>query len=247
MWILWVIAQAAFFFLVRGIILSLLEVEIEGACREIEVSGKPGEKRKRGGWAYNLPTIYRVNGPFAKYFGLFNGGRPATLYHFFLFLFIFLMAQTGFVVRRSCSWYEEFQLMAFEFAVLSLWDFDWFVLNPGFTYRGLSLAEWHNNVKTRLMWGIFPRDYAIGTAVSIGFAYLAAWAKNSTWSFSFKSWRFTYQFAFDWQVMKEHGVYLAILIVFLFILILLAPCYHRWYLKVHDPAKDERHLAFPQS
>lgn len=246
MWIFPVIAEAAFFFLVRGVILSLLEIQIEGPCKEMESPEKLNKKRKRGGWAYNLPTIYRVNGPFAKYFGPFVGGRPATLYHLYLFLFIFLMAQTGFVITRSCSLYDELHLMAYEFAVLSLWDFDWFVLNPGFTYRGLGLAEWHNNLKNRLVWGIFPGDYAIGTVVSIGFAYLAAWAKNSTFSIHLWSWRVSWQFVFDWQVMKEHGVYLVCLIVFLFILILLAPLHHRWYKKIHDPAKDERHLAFPQ-
>ena len=239
-WIVRPLVEALTFFVPLGFLLSYLEVVIEGIGREIKVKDKAGEKRKRGGWAYDLPTPYRVTGWFAVVFGLFNGKRPATLYHAFLFPLLLLLPHVTFVVQWNWSGYDECRLMADWFAALAVWDFDWFVLNPGFTWRGVRLAEWHNNKNNRLVFGLFPIDYFLELGISIVFALLAAWIKSTQiMQGSSPTELFT-------QAIGTYGLYTMWLVGCVFGLVLVAPHLHRWFINFNDPKKDQRHLAFPQ-
>jgi hypothetical protein len=124
------------------------------ALIEIQIEGKDG-------WARNLPT-WRVSHPLLNW--LFPD-RPLTGYHFWILVFIAIVAHLPFALGLPWSIYAELRAIAF---VLFFWvfeDFLWFVLNPHFGIRRFrpQYIAWHR----RNWWWLAPRDYWIALVLAI--------------------------------------------------------------------------------
>jgi hypothetical protein len=108
-------------------IFALLEIQIEG----------------KNGWAKELPT-WRFYKPWFK--NIPGANKPLTGYHFYLWIFIFLLPHIIYLTTPF-SLQTELLIISFVLLVLRLEDFLWFVLNPAF---GLSKFKkgsihWHND------------------------------------------------------------------------------------------------------
>lgn len=132
------------------------------AKMEIQIEGS-------GGWARDLPT-WRVDNPLLQ--RLFPG-RPLTGYHFWILLFICVVAHLPFAFGLRWTWSRELLSIAF---VLFFWvteDFLWFVLNPHFGIRKFrpQFIPWHRST----WWWIAPRDYWIALTIAFGIMCYLAW------------------------------------------------------------------------
>ena len=129
-----------------AVLLAKVEIEIEGAH----------------GWAEKLPTRrFAKNHPLSR---IIFGGRPATLYHVYLQLFVIMFAHISYAVTQF-SWAKEARICAF---IIFFWiceDFFWFVFNPHFGIRKFKKEYiwWHKDQ----WWGIMPREYVIWAIVGI--------------------------------------------------------------------------------
>jgi len=176
------------------------------ACIEIESEGKYG-------WAHHAPTWYLTTGFWAKLYGRLLGGKPLTGYHAFMFFLPVLIFHAGFFLGAPWSPAAELLTWALYFVWCPLWDYYWFVLNPH--YAGKFKKEciwWH--ATSPWVFGLFPADYPVGLAVSLGFAAAAAWFAGSIAPFI------------------GHLELVAGFAAFTVLLHLAAPAYHRWYLRM---------------
>lgn len=167
------------------------------------------------GWAEKLPTWCRTHGLAAKIYGVFMSGRPLTGYHAIMFVLVPIFFHLPFASGMEWTFEGELTTLAMYFAWCPVWDFLWFVLNPAYGVRKFRKENiwWHNKVK----WiGRVPLDYIIGWVLSV---LLAWWA----------------------GVLEEQLAVLGLWMVFLLIVIALAPRYQRW--RVSMNGRDDRHLA----
>lgn len=142
------------YILLFGIMLAMLEIEIEG----------------EHGWAKHLPTWrkYRENSSLGFL-------RNVTGYHTILFLMILFLNHIVYI--GFFSWngiVDEMMIIAFHLFLIIYWDFLWFVLNPHFTYQKFKQEHvaWYTD--SRWLAG-FPMDYwyALGLSGTLaGFAFL---------------------------------------------------------------------------
>ena len=176
------------------------------AAIEIESEGKYG-------WAERMPTWYRTTGFWARLYGAVMSGKPLTGYHTFMFFLPALIFHSHFFMGVQWSIAGEFKTWALYFAWCPLWDYYWFVLNP--SYAGKFAPEhiwWH--AKSHWVCGWFPVDYLVGVALSICFAGAAAFAQGTPTPF------------------ERHLELLTGFAMYTGILRLMAPTYHRWYLRM---------------
>ena len=143
----------AFYILVFGIFLALLEIEIEG----------------EHGWAKHLPT-WRKNR--TSSLGFF---RSITGYHTILFLMILFLNHIVYIGFFGWSGIiDEMMIIAFHLLLIIYWDFLWFVLNPHFTYK--KFRQEHIPWYTDSEWiAGFPVDYWYALGLSgglVGFRFL---------------------------------------------------------------------------
>lgn len=184
------------------------------ALIEIESEGKYG-------WAQKMPTWYRVKTRGARVYGMMMSKKPLTGYHLWMFFFPIFFFHFQFAFG---PWSLEKELLtwAVYFAWCVLWDYHWFVLNPDYIGKFKKNHVWWH-AKSAWVFGLFPVDYLVGTGVSFVFAAGAALAAGNS------------------DVLLNHfyvvagwWVYTAILKIFV------STRYHRWHIKMHDPAHDER-------
>ena len=125
----------------------LLALAFTFARVEIEIEGP-------NGWAANLPT-WRISNRWTK---LLYGNRPLTGYHFWLQVFVFLLAHLPFTLQFApWSWAGELRIIGFVIVFFIVEDFLWFVLNPAFGIRRFRREHiwWHGPT----WWWIMPREY----------------------------------------------------------------------------------------
>jgi hypothetical protein len=130
---------------------------------EIEIEGPHG-------WAANLPT-WRISNRWTK---IFYGNRPLTGYHFWLQVFVFLMAHLPFALFFvPWSWAGELQVVGFVIVFFIVEDFLWFVLNPAYGIRRFRKQHiwWHSPT----WWWIMPRDYWVFLLVGCGSYAAGVW------------------------------------------------------------------------
>lgn len=126
------------YILTFGLLLALLEIEIEG----------------EHGWAKNLPT-WRKNNPG----GSFGFMRNITGYHLMLTLINLFLIHIVYV--SIFGWYgfvDEILIIAYYMFLTIYWDFLWFILNPHFTWK--RFRKEHIPWYTDSAWIMgFPVDY----------------------------------------------------------------------------------------
>jgi len=116
---------------------------------EIQIEGS-------GGWAANLPT-WKIDNKWTK---LFFSGRPLTGYHFYIILFIFVLAHMPVAVGLSHMTFQlEMRILSFFLFFWIFEDFIWFVINPAFGLKNFKAHKiwWH----APNWWWIMPREYWI--------------------------------------------------------------------------------------
>jgi hypothetical protein len=136
----------ALYVLAAAFVFARVEIEIEGP----------------NGWAANLPT-WRISNTWTK---IFYGARPLTGYHFWMQVFVFLMAHSPFALQfQPWSWGRELQVIGFVILFFIAEDFLWFVLNPAYGIRRFRREHiwWH----APTWWWIMPRDYWVFTLIGI--------------------------------------------------------------------------------
>lgn len=186
---------------------SLFAVVI--ACVEIESEG-------RFGWAQKMPTWYRTTGFWGSLYGRLMSGKPLTGYHTFMFFFPALLFHAHFFMGVPWSGTAELKAWALYFAWCPLWDYYWFALNPH--YKGKFRKDqvwWH--AKSPWIAGLFPMDYLVGAAVSLGFAFAAGGLVAHL------------------KLLAGFGIATVLLHA------LVAPRYHRWYWRMRE--RDDRDKA----
>jgi hypothetical protein len=146
----------AAYLLVTAFVFARVEIEIEGP----------------DGWAEKLPT-WRISNKWTK---LFYGNRPLTGYHFWLQLFVLMMAHLPFALRAwHWSWAMELRVVGFIILFFIVEDFLWFVLNPAYGIRRFRREHiwWHQPT----WWWIMPRDYWVFTLLGVGTYALGSWLR----------------------------------------------------------------------
>lgn len=134
------------YILVFGILLALLEIEIEG----------------KHGWAKNLPTWRKDSSSSLVFL------RSITGYHSILFLMILFLNHIVYIGFFGWSWIiDELMILSFHFFLVIYWDFLWFVLNPHYTYKKFKKEHiaWYTD-SSWIAW--FPIDYWYAIAFSGG-------------------------------------------------------------------------------
>jgi hypothetical protein len=119
-----------------------------------------------------LPT-WRICNRWTK---IFYGCRPLTGYHFWLQLFVFLIAHLTFALGLSrWSWAMELRVIGFVIIFFLIEDFLWFVLNPAFGIRRFRREHiwWH----APTWWWIMPRDYWVFSIVGCGTYMAGVWLR----------------------------------------------------------------------
>src|ERR1700677_4658546 len=102
---------------------------------EIEIEGPHG-------WAANLPT-WRISNRWTK---IFYGSRPLTGYHFWLQIFVFLLAHLPLALRiPPWTWAMELRVIGFVIVFFIVEDFLWFIVNPAYGLRRFRREHiwWH--------------------------------------------------------------------------------------------------------
>lgn len=141
--------------------LGVVSLAATFALIEIQIEGKAG-------WAANLPTWRLRHHWWQRLFP----GRPLTGYHFWVQVFIVLVAHLPFAFGLPWGWAVELRALAF---VLLFWvveDFLWFVLNPHFGLRRFKPEHipWHREA----WWWIAPRDYWLATISALLLYWVSA-------------------------------------------------------------------------
>lgn len=129
---------------VTAAVFALVEIQIEG----------------RDGWAAKLPT-WKLS---TRWLNRLFPGRPLTGYHFYVVIFIALVAHLPFALGLPWTRYGQLRALSF---ILFFWvaeDFLWFVLNPHFGLRRFRPQNigWHR----QSWWWLAPRDYWIATTIA---------------------------------------------------------------------------------
>jgi uncharacterized membrane protein len=104
-----------------------------------------------------------------------------------------------------------------------MWDFLWFVLNPGYTLKNYKKEKiwWFSNSKW--VFNLFPSDYLFGFLIATGITIIRAIYSNS------------------YKIITDYISMLIILAILVIITILLSPKYHKWHKKMVK--NDERKLS----
>lgn len=131
--------------LAAAICFALIEIQVEGP----------------NGWAANLPTWRLRN----RWLNRLFPGRPLTGYHFWILVFIAVVAHLPYAF--GLPWTPSGQLRSLAF-ILFFWvfeDFFWFALNPHYGLRKFrpQFIAWHQHA----WWWIAPRDYWIAIALAV--------------------------------------------------------------------------------
>lgn len=168
------------------------------------------------GWSEKTNTWYKKKGLAAKIWGLFLNGRPITGYHLFMFALFLLLLHSAFFLDLSWNLINELGVLSIYFVLIALEDFLWFVFNPDYTIKNYKKEKIWWFSKSYWIFGLFPIDYLISILASLILAYLAG--------------IFVYQLEL-----------IGILLVFIFIAILLAPSYHRFYKNIRK--RDDRKIS----
>jgi hypothetical protein len=120
-----IIIRYFIFCLISSILLSLLEIQIEG----------------KNGWAEKLPT-WRIN---LKIFNILPGlQKPLTGYHVYFFGSIFFIMHIPFLFMRWDIYTEIILISAY--MLITRWeDFLWFVFNPNYGLKKFHKEHisWH--------------------------------------------------------------------------------------------------------
>ena len=131
-----------FYLFILGLILALLEIEIEGT----------------EGWAKNLPTKKIKFWWYAKF------GKEVTGYHLALQVFLLLFFHLPLVLFHNFSLELELLVLTQYFFFLVYWDFLWFVLNPGFRLRNFK----RGGVPWYAKWFLgLPAEYWLALVVGV--------------------------------------------------------------------------------
>jgi hypothetical protein len=132
---------------------------------EIEIEGPHG-------WAANLPT-WRINNKWTK---ILCGSRPLTGYHFWLQVFVILMAHLPFGFQFwQWSIGAELEVIGFVILFFITEDFLWFVMNPAYGLRRFRRENiwWHE----AHWWWIMPRDYWVFFCLGTGMYVYGCWLR----------------------------------------------------------------------
>jgi hypothetical protein len=122
--------------------LANLEIQIEGP----------------NGWASKLPT-WRIAD---KTINWLYGGKPITGYHLYLTILLLLLFHLPLLYLKLDIYIESKILMSF-FVVATIWDLQWFIMNPAF-----GLKKYHpENIWWFKNWLFgFPREYFLGISLA---------------------------------------------------------------------------------
>jgi hypothetical protein len=114
------------------------------------------------GWAEKLPTWKLSEHSFVSRF--FFGGKPATGYHVWMFLFMLFFIHAVYLFQPP-SLFVELRLLALLILFFISEDFLWFVLNPAYGIKNFRKDKiwWHKDH----WWWIAPRDYFIFVPFSL--------------------------------------------------------------------------------
>lgn len=148
----------AIFIFILGLLLALVEIEIEG----------------RNGWAEKLPTWYKTKGFVTRVFSFFNSGKPMTGYHLFLQLFVLLLFHFHFFLGVEWSLGGELVALSLHSLFLFIWDYLWFILNPHYGVRNFRKTNVWWFSKSSWFLGFIPSDYLKAVFGSFLFAYGAS-------------------------------------------------------------------------
>ena len=140
------------------------------ALVEIQIEGKHP-------WAKKLPTTISDD-VFNRFYNYLTG-KKLTVYHFYMFLIVFLLFHLPFVADYTgkegirWTWQQEFIALSEYFVFVVVWDFLWIVLNPFFTIRKFTPkgCSWH----VRWKWNV-PIDYTGSLIIAFVFAFAGYWA-----------------------------------------------------------------------
>ena len=166
------------------------------------------------GWAEKLPTWYRTHGWAARLFALLTGGKPLTGYHLWLLVFLGFAFHMPFFAGTEWSAAGECLTLARLALFAVIWDYLWFVLNLNYCWRGMSNAWWHSSGVMLL--GKIPLGFVMGFGASAALSAAAG------------------------DIVGQLRLMLGCLLL-VPPTILLAPFYHRWYLKMRE--RDDRPTA----
>ena len=136
------ILQLTFFTFVLAIVVSNLEIQIEG----------------KNGWAKNLPTWKNDSNFYTRL-----SGKTLTGYHIWLLtLVVFVYHNIFFLLDWSLS--REILIVGFISVFFVVADFLWFMFNPNFGLKRFNSKHipWHK----KWLW-IFPTEYYWGIALFI--------------------------------------------------------------------------------
>lgn len=134
--------QLLYFYLI-GLLLALLEIEIEGPV----------------GWAKNLPTKRFKLGFYKK------AGKDITGYHLILQVFLLLFMHLPLVLERRFNWELEILIITQYLFFLVYWDFLWIVLNPHYRLKKFKKGgdiSWHASWLMGL-----PTEYWLGILIAV--------------------------------------------------------------------------------
>lgn len=208
------LAVAAPLLCLLGLVLALVEIEIEGPF----------------GWAEKLPTPYRVSGPVARLFGLVLGGKPLTGYNLLMFAATLLAFHLPFAFGAPWTAARELALLAAWVSWSALWDFLWFLLNPAYGWRRFRPGSvwWHS----RWLWGL-PLDYWVAVVVSLGLALAAQLVQGAGAGGGGAS-------SAGLAPLVAQALLLVVFAAWALLSGLASPLYARLYRHTHAPAFDER-------
>lgn len=141
-----IIIQSSYFFIII-IILSLLEIQIEGAYP----------------WAEKLPTWRK------KIFG-FN--KDITGYHVYLSIFVLLLFHLPFLFGLNFTISNELKILSIIVLIAVYEDFLWNIINPNPKYGIIKFKKNYIGIIDKFFFSI-PVDYLISIILSSLFALIA--------------------------------------------------------------------------
>lgn len=137
------------FIILFAFVFAIIEIEIEG----------------KDGWAKNLPTPH-----------LTKDEKSLTIYHVYIFIFVFLAFNMVFFVRTQLiNWRNVLYIFSMTLMFFFLEDMYWFFANP--FHSILKKNEWHVYV------GPMPLLYIVLPISAFIIAAIAGYTKTFLWSF----------------------------------------------------------------
>lgn len=136
-----------------ALVMALFEVQVEGA----------------NGWAGDLPT-WKVTLPL-EILGFGGKEKPLTGYHFYLWLFAFILPHFTFI-NRDWTWKKEFGVISFYILFTTFEGILWFGVNPAF--------GWDKFIPGNILWYkepwlLLPVEYWIRFGIGVVTYIISIW------------------------------------------------------------------------